>query len=1240
MIDRQELLARLKPLVRDIERDLRARFDAPEFAAYRARLAADWQQAFAAARTAEALETWAESQFTQSAVAWVLAAVFVRFCEDNALVESPSIAGENAVGQSAVARQEAFYAERPLAADNDYLREVFAQAGKLPGLDKVFARLDAALQAPVSGDVAKKLVQFFRATDADSGKLVFDFADPEWNTRFLGDLYQDLSEAAKKRYALLQTPDFIESFILDRTLTPALDEFALEEVDVIDPTCGSGHFLLGAFERLAPRWLEARPQNPNVAIQEALNRVAGIDLNPFAVAIARFRLLLAALKLAGVRRLRLATDFKLLVETGDSLLHGFDQRDYVRGHGQLDLGYAQENLAAGEEHLYAHAFAAEDLAATNGILGRKYAVVVGNPPYITVKDKALSALYRERYRSCSGKYALVSPFCERFWALARFQDSRRLCGHVGLIVANSFMKREFGKALVEWFFPQVDLTHVIDTSGAYIPGHGTPTAILLGLNRPPATSVVRAVMGIKGEPSTPADPAKGVVWSAIVGQVDNRDSVSEWVSVSDVSRDTFAKHPWSIGGGGAAELREQLEDATDTKLLDLVYKRKAIIQMGTKAVTREFPEMGFAAITGEDDVYVVTRDYRKRLQERFKAFVEGDQVRDWSIQSDNEVLFPYVENVDFLPQEPQSNNGREHFWRFRTNLKNRLMFGKTPEQSGISWWELRFFVPSRLKTEPILTFAEVATHNHFVLDRGGKVFKQTAPVIKLPPEATEDDHLGLLGLLNSSTACFWLKQVCQKKGAHLAGKRTREERYAHDSTKVGQFPVAAERPLELARRLDKLATAHAQTLPAALLATTLPSKDQLAAARAEAEKLRGQMIAWQEELDWQVYAIYDIWHETLTSAAHPPEIRFGERAFEIHLARQCAAGQTTTTWFERHGATPTTEIPAHWPADYRALVEKRIQAIERSRDLALIERPECKRRWSQTDWDTLQKTALENWLLDRLEGEDLWPRGSDAKPKPQTLRDLLERLGADQTFRDALDLYAGQGNNPHDTLVPLVQQASCPFLDALRYTESGRRKRALWLQTWQAQREEDAIAATTAKELAGQPAEAIEREIARRKKAQVGAIPVPPKYKQEDFTDLASWRLRGALDVAKERFIGFPGLERSHDRESPMLLWAGYDARQRALALGTFIFEMNSSEAPDSPRFAPALAGLDEWLPWVFQWHPEIDPDIGISIGDYLRDMLDNQLAEHRLTLDAIRAWQPPTPPRKARGRRRKNANE
>ncbi len=118
-----------------------------------------------------------------------------------------------------------------------------------------------------------------------------------------------------------------------------------------------------------------------------------------------------------------------------------------------------------------------------------------------------------------------------------------MAGYTGQITANSFMKREFGKKLIESFFPTVDLTHVIDTSGAYIPGHGTPTVILFGRHRPPMASTLRTVMGIRGEPATPDDPARGLVWSAIVAQLDQPGSQSEFVSVGDSPRELFHKHP-------------------------------------------------------------------------------------------------------------------------------------------------------------------------------------------------------------------------------------------------------------------------------------------------------------------------------------------------------------------------------------------------------------------------------------------------------------------------------------------------------------------------------------------------------------------------------------------------------------------------------------------------------------------------------------------------------------------------
>ena len=58
----------------------------------------------------------------------------------------------------------------------------------------------------------------------------------------------------------------------------------------------------------------------------------------------------------------------------------------------------------------------------------------------------------------------------------------------------------------------------------------------------------------------------------------------------------------------------------------------------------------------------------------------------------------------------------------------------------------------------------------------GRCSSSQRPVIKLPLEATEEDHLALLGLLNSSTACFWMKQVCHNKGSTVDRRRHRQRR--------------------------------------------------------------------------------------------------------------------------------------------------------------------------------------------------------------------------------------------------------------------------------------------------------------------------------------------------------------------------------------------------------------------------------------------------------------------------------
>ena len=116
------------------------------------------------------------------------------------------------------------------------------------------------------------------------------------------------------------------------------------------------------------------------------------------------------------------------------------------------------------------------------------------------------------------------------------------------------MKREFGSKLIEEFLAQQDLRLVVDTSGAYIPGHGTPTVIVVGRHQPPDRSdrsePCSASAGSRGS----QDPAKGLVWSSIVEHSDDAAFENEFITVTDLDRAVSGNHPWSLSGGGAPDV--------------------------------------------------------------------------------------------------------------------------------------------------------------------------------------------------------------------------------------------------------------------------------------------------------------------------------------------------------------------------------------------------------------------------------------------------------------------------------------------------------------------------------------------------------------------------------------------------------------------------------------------------------------------------------------------------------------
>ena len=119
--------------------------------------------------------------------------------------------------------------------------------------------------------------------------------------------------------------------------------------------------------------------------------------------------------------------------------------------------------------------------------------------------------------------------------------------------------------------------------------------------------------------------------------------------------------------------------------------------------------------------------------------------------------------------------------------------------------------------------------------------------------------------------------------------------------------------------------------------------------------------------------------------------------------------------------------------------------------------------------------------------------------------------------------------------------------------------------------------------------------------------------------------------MPKERFISYPGASPDSD-DSLLLGWAGWDHREQAHALITLIEERSTTDGWDAEKLTPLLAGLLEVMPWVRQWHDEVDPAFGASPAHEYDTYLTSQREKYGLTEDDLRGW---TPPAAKRGRRR-----
>jgi len=306
----------------------------------------------------------------------------------------------------------------------------------------------------------------------------------------------------RKAGGVYYTPTFIVDTIVINTLGKLLLGLTPKEaarLKILDPACGSGTFLLGAYQYLLDWYLKWYTENnpekwakgKEAAIYKSkdgwkltvnkkkeilLNNIYGVDIDPQAVEVTKLSLLLKVIEDPGQLSYldeRILPDLGKNIQCGNSLIG----LDYWEGQLMVD----EEERARVNAFDWKAAF--PEVFAQGG-----FDAVIGNPPYIRIQAMREWAsdqveYYAKKYKAASkGNYDIYVVFVEKALSLL---NSR---GRLGLILPSKFFATDYGESIRELIAEKKSLSRIADFGHLQIFEQATTYTCLLFLAGSPQTS--------------------------------------------------------------------------------------------------------------------------------------------------------------------------------------------------------------------------------------------------------------------------------------------------------------------------------------------------------------------------------------------------------------------------------------------------------------------------------------------------------------------------------------------------------------------------------------------------------------------------------------------------------------------------------------------------------------------------------------------------------------------------------
>ncbi len=296
----------------------------------------------------------------------------------------------------------------------------------------------------------------------------------------------------RKAGGVFYTPKYIVDYIVQNTVGKILDGKTAEQVSkikILDPACGSGSFLLGAYDFLL-KWhinyyskkskgnksAQLTPQGnltSSVKKQILINNIFGVDLDEQAVEVTKLSLLLKCLE--GETNASITQQMTMFKER---VLPNLDN-NIKAGNSLVDVDFYESQLDFGEEKKikpFSYSKNFQHVFKQGG-----FDVVMGNPPYVDYRllDAATVTYLQQKFSSTQvkEKWSLYIPFIQLSGNIIKEN------GVSAMIVPNTFLSADFGLKLRAHLIKERQLLEIIDVSKIKVFGNvGTYPVLLFFAN--------------------------------------------------------------------------------------------------------------------------------------------------------------------------------------------------------------------------------------------------------------------------------------------------------------------------------------------------------------------------------------------------------------------------------------------------------------------------------------------------------------------------------------------------------------------------------------------------------------------------------------------------------------------------------------------------------------------------------------------------------------------------------------